>query len=49
VKKKKEPEKDKKIEHWIQMYLQAKENGDTKLMKMYEAIIKRLNGQLPKL
>ncbi len=37
------------IEHWTQQYLQAKANGDTKLLKMYEALILKLGGKLPKL
>ena len=37
------------IEHWTQQYLQAKANGDTKLLKMYEALILKLGGKIPKL
>jgi hypothetical protein len=37
------------IEHWTQQYLQAKANGDTKLLKIYEAVIIRLGGKIPKL
>lgn len=37
------------IEHWTQQYLQAKANGDTKLLKIYEALILKLGGKLPKL
>lgn len=47
--KKKKSENEKKIEHWIQKYLEAKQSGDTKLMKAYEAIIKKLGGNIPKL
>lgn len=37
------------IEHWTQEYLQAKANGNTKLMKMYENIILKLGGKIPKI
>jgi hypothetical protein len=37
------------IEYWTQQYLQAKANGDTKLLKIYEAVIIRLGGKIPKL
>ena len=48
----KEKIKDKKlqknVEHWMQLYLQAKTIGDTTRMKMYGAIILRLGAALPK-
>jgi hypothetical protein len=37
------------IEHWTQQYLQAKANGDTKLLKIYESLILKLGGKIPKL
>lgn len=37
-----------KLEHWIQLYLQAKLEGKTALLKMYADIIKKLGGKVPK-
>lgn len=37
------------IEHWIQLYLQAKASGDHKMAKLYESIIIKLGGKIPKL
>jgi hypothetical protein len=41
--------KKQQLEHWLQLYLQAKTSGDTKKMKLYEAIIIKLGGTIPKL
>lgn len=41
--------KKQKVEHWIQCYLQAKTEGDKKKMKMYEAVILKLKGTIPRL
>lgn len=41
--------KKQQLEHWHQLYLQAKTNGDSKKMKLYEAIILKLGGSIPKL
>jgi hypothetical protein len=41
--------KKQQLEHWNQLYLQAKTNGDSKKMKLYEAIILKLGGSIPKL
>lgn len=41
--------KKEQLEHWLQLYLQAKTNGDTKKMKLYEAIIIKINGAIPKI
>ena len=46
--KKKQTDANKKIEHWIQKYIEASQAGNTKLMKAYEAIIKKLGGNIPK-
>jgi hypothetical protein len=40
--------RNKQIEHWIQCYLQAKVTGDTKQVKIYEALILKLEGKVPK-
>jgi hypothetical protein len=37
------------IEHWTQQYLQAKADGNTKLTKIYEALIVKLGGKIPKI
>jgi hypothetical protein len=37
------------IDHWTQQYLQAKADGNTKLMKIYEALIIKLGGKTPRL
>jgi hypothetical protein len=37
------------LEHWTQAYLQAKADGNTKLTKIYEALIVKLGGKIPKL
>jgi hypothetical protein len=41
--------KKQQLEYWLQLYLQAKTSGDTKKMKLYEAIIIKLDGTIPKL
>jgi hypothetical protein len=41
--------KSEQIQHWIQEYLQAKASGNTKLLKIYEALIIKLGGKIPKL
>lgn len=37
------------LDHWTQQYLQAKADGNTKLTKIYEALIVKLGGKIPKL
>ena len=37
------------IEHWTQQYLQAKADGNTKLTKIYESLILKLGGKIPKI
>jgi hypothetical protein len=37
------------IEHWTQQYLQSKADGNTKLTKIYEALIIKLGGKIPKI
>jgi hypothetical protein len=41
--------KQQQIEHWVQQYLSAKAKGDTRVMKLCEAIIKKLDGKIPRL
>jgi hypothetical protein len=41
--------KKQQLEHWHQLYLQAKTSGDKKKMKLYEAIIIKLGATIPKL
>lgn len=41
--------KNKQIEHWIQKYLEAKQLGDSKMMKIYEACILKLGGKIPRI
>lgn len=36
------------IEHWSQLFLQAKTDGDSKKAKLYEALILKLKGKVPK-
>jgi hypothetical protein len=37
------------VDHWVQLYLQAKASGDSKMAKLYESIIIKLGGKVPKL
>ena len=37
------------LDHWIQQYLQAKAKGDSRLLKIYESVILKLGGKIPKL
>jgi len=41
--------KQEQINHWVQQYLQAKASGDKAKTKMYEAIILKLGGKIPKI
>ena len=41
--------KKQQIDYWTQHYLQAKTSGDKKKMKMFEDLIKKLGGSIPKL
>jgi hypothetical protein len=41
--------KKAQVDHWIQQYLQAKTEGNTRLLKIYEALILKLDGKIPKL
>ena len=43
------PKLDKNKDIWVQRYLQAKAEGDTKMMKIYEAILLKLKIKLPRL
>lgn len=43
------PTAKQQIEHWTQQYLQAKATGNTKLTKIYEALIIKLGGKIPKI
>lgn len=36
------------INHWVQLYLQAKLDGNKKLMDMYASLIIKLGGKPPK-
>jgi hypothetical protein len=36
------------LDHWVQQYLQAKTEGNTKLIRIYEALIVKLGGKIPK-
>jgi uncharacterized membrane protein YbaN (DUF454 family) len=41
--------KQEQINHWVQQYLQAKASGDKTKMKIYESVILKLGGKIPKL
>jgi hypothetical protein len=41
--------KEQQIEHWIQIYLQAKQSGNTRVMNICKDIIIKLGGKIPKL
>lgn len=41
--------KQEQINYWIEQYLQAKANGDKTKTKMFEALIVKLGGKIPKL
>lgn len=41
--------KKEQVEYWIQQYLQAKANGDKTRAKMFESLIIKLGGKIPKL
>lgn len=41
--------KIEQINYWIEQYLQAKASGDKTRMKMFEAVIIKLGGRVPKL
>lgn len=45
--KKERPSKG--LDGWLEKYFQAKADGNSKLMKFYEAIILKLGGKIPKL
>lgn len=38
--------KNKGVEHWIQLYLQAKASGDKRLMDLYAKIILKVGGKV---
>jgi len=40
--------KEKQAQHWTQCYLQAKLDGNHKLIKAYLALIIKCNGKIPK-
>jgi hypothetical protein len=41
--------KQEQINYWVEQYLQAKVTGDRNKMKMFEAVIIKLGGKVPKL
>lgn len=41
--------KKEQINYWQQLHLQAKTDGNTRLMKLYEALIIKLGGTILKL
>lgn len=41
--------KQEQINYWIEQYLQAKTSGDRTKVKMFEAIIVKLGGKIPRL
>lgn len=43
--KRKHPPQDKRLEHWLQLQSQAKLDGKTELVRMYENIIQKLKGK----
>ena len=49
MKPKKCMSKQEQLIHWTQQYLQAKADGNTKLLKIYEALIVKLGGKIPKI
>jgi hypothetical protein len=49
MKPKKALTKQQQIEYWVQTYLDAKQKGDTKIMKACESIINKLGGKIPRL
>ncbi len=49
MKPKKALNKQQQIDYWVEQYLQAKTNGDRNKMKMFEAVIIKLGGKIPKL
>jgi len=46
---KKEKSRKEGLNYWIEQYLQAKAMGDKTKAKMFEAIILKLNGKIPRL
>ena len=41
--------KSEQLNYWIEQFLQAKASGDKTKMKMFEAVILKLGGKVPKL
>lgn len=41
--------KQQQINYWIEQYLQSKASGDRNKMKIFEAIIIKLGGKIPRL
>jgi hypothetical protein len=41
--------KQEQIDYWIEQYLQAKQDGNARLIKICEAIIIKLNGKIPRI
>lgn len=37
------------VDYWVQQYLQAKANNNTKIMEISKKIIAKLGGKIPKL
>jgi hypothetical protein len=40
--------KKKSVNYWIELYLQAKIDGDLSLMEAYKKVILSLGGKIPK-
>ena len=41
--------KKEQVNYWIEQFLQAKASGDKARMKMFEAIIIKLGGKVPRI
>jgi hypothetical protein len=49
MKPKKRLNKKEQVDYWIQLYLDAKQKGDSKIMKACESIINKLGGKISRL
>jgi hypothetical protein len=49
VNEKKVIPKKEQVNHWVEQFLQAKASGDKARMKMFEAIIIKLGGKVPRI
>lgn len=41
--------KQEQLNYWVEQYLQAKLSGDRIKIKMYESVILKLGGKIPKI